>query len=66
MSTDERREIKFQLWGWILFLLCASFFIASSIRSGDALSFVGSAIFFAACLVFIVPLVLRLKGGPRR
>jgi hypothetical protein len=48
MSPDDRREIKSQVWGWNLFLLCASFLMSSRIRSSDALSSAGSAIFFVA------------------
>ncbi len=62
MSDDNRnREVKFHLWGWILFLVCAGFFIASSIESNNILSLVGSIIFLIACLVFIVPLLIRKK-----
>jgi hypothetical protein len=58
--------MKFQLWGWILFLVCAGFFIASSIRSGDMLSLIGSVIFLVACVVFIIPLVVRRSNGGER
>jgi len=62
MSDDNRnREVKFHLWGWILFLVCAGFFIASSIESNNILSLVGSIIFLIACVVFIVPLVIKKR-----
>ena len=62
MSDNNRNtEVKFHLWGWILFLVCAGFFIASSIVSNNVLSLVGSIIFFVACVVFIVPLVIGKK-----
>ncbi len=62
MSDDNRnREVKFHLWGWTLFLVCAVFFIASSIASNNVLSLVGSIIFLIACVVFIVPLVIGKK-----
>jgi len=62
MSTDDRkRERKFHLWGWILFLVCAGFFIASSIASGSTLGLIGSIIFLAGCVVFIIPLVVKGK-----
>jgi hypothetical protein len=52
MSSDDRdRETKFHLWGWILFLLCAGFFIA------------GSIIFLIACVIFIIPLVIKGNQG---
>ena len=60
MSIDNRtRERKFHLWGWILFIVCDGFFIASSIEYGDIIGLVGSIIFLIACVVFIIPLVIR-------
>jgi hypothetical protein len=56
-------EDKFHLWGWILFVVCAGFFIASNIEVGDPLGLAGSIIFFIACGVFIIPLVVRRKSG---
>ena len=62
MSDDDRnREMRFHLWGWILFLVCAGFFIASSIESDDMLGLIGSIIFLIACVVFIVPLVIKKR-----
>ena len=64
MSVDDKnRERNFQLWGWILFLVCAGFFIASGVAGGDILSVVGSIIFLIGCVVFIVPLVMKGKRG---
>lgn len=58
MSADDRsREKRFHLWGWILFVVCAGFFIASAVRGGSILGVIGSVIFLVACVVFIVPLV---------
>ncbi len=51
------REVKYHLAGWVLFILCALFFIASSIKNGDALALIGSVVFLLACLLFIVPLI---------
>ncbi len=59
-DNDGKRERKFQLWGWILFVICAGFFIAQSIRDSSALGLAASIIFLAACLIFIYPL---LRGG---
>jgi hypothetical protein len=50
------------LRGWILFLLCAVVFGAVGIRDGDALLTLGSALFFAAWVLFLVPSVV---GGDR-
>ena len=62
-SYDRNREAKFHLWGWILFLFCAGFFIASSLISHNILSLFGSIIFLIACVTFIIPLVR--KGNQR-
>jgi uncharacterized membrane protein YhaH (DUF805 family) len=59
MSDDGNRGRKFYLWGWLLFIVCAGFFIASSIESGSLLGLVGSVIFLVACVVFIIPLVIK-------
>ena len=60
MSIDDKnRERKFHLWGWVLFLVCAGFFIASAIGSGNMLGLTGSVIFLVACIVFIIPLVWK-------
>jgi hypothetical protein len=61
MSDAGNRDKNFQLWGWLLFLACAGFFLASAIASGDIPSLIGSIIFLAGCVVFIIPLVI--KGG---
>jgi len=59
MSDGKNHERKIHLWAWILFLVCAGFFIASSIESGSLLGLVGSVIFLVACVVFIIPLVIK-------
>jgi uncharacterized membrane protein len=58
-DDDKRREMRFSLWGWILFVVCAIFFIASSLRGRDVLGFIGSVVFLAACFVFLYPLARR-------
>ena len=62
-SHDRNGETRSHLWGWLLFVVCAGFFIASSIESNDILGLIGSIIFLIACVVFIVPLVIK-KGQP--
>jgi len=42
-------------------MVCAGFFIASSIESNDILGLIGSIIFLIACVVFIVPLVIKKR-----
>jgi hypothetical protein len=62
MSIDSgNRERKFQLSGWILFIVCAGFFIASAIKTDDILVLVGSIIFLSGCVIFIIPMVIKGK-----
>ena len=62
MSNGMSRESKFNLWGWLLFIVCAIFFIASATINGDTLYLIGSIVFLFACLIFIIPLVVeRIK-----
>ena len=60
--SKARQDIKYQLWGWILFIVCALIFIASSIRMGDMLMLIGSIFFLVACFVFLVPLLKNPKA----
>ena len=59
---DGKKELKYQLWGWILFIVCAFIFIASSIRMGDGLMLAGSLFFLVACFLFLIPLLPKLKS----
>jgi membrane-bound ClpP family serine protease len=62
MSVDKRnRERKFHLSGWILFIVCAGFFIASATKADDILGLAGSIIFLIGCVLFIIPLVINGK-----
>ncbi len=63
MDSHEQRERRFNLWGWIGFVVCAGFFIAASLRSGDWLALAASVIFLFGCLLFIIPLLGRRRGG---
>lgn len=53
MSRDER----YQLAGWLLFIVCALLYILSSLRNADWLALTGSVVFLLACVVFVVPLL---------
>jgi len=55
------QEIKYQLTGWILFIICAIFYGVSSIKNHDILTFIGSVIFLIACMAFLVPLLRSNK-----
>jgi len=56
-------EIKYQLSGWMLFVVCAIFFIASCLKSQDILMVIGSVIFLLACILFLIPLVRKIKNS---
>lgn len=51
----DRRE----LWGWILFLVCAVIFVVVGVRDGDILMVLGSAAFLTACVLFLWALPRR-------
>ncbi|MEA3358850.1 MAG: hypothetical protein U9R17_05515 [Thermodesulfobacteriota bacterium] len=58
MSNDRlKQEVKYHFAGWVVFVICAVLFIASSLKSGDILMLVASIVFLAACIIFIIPLI---------
>lgn len=65
-NSPEKQKGLWQLLGWILFVICALLFLASSIRNRDTLAFFGSLFFLVACLVFMVPLCKSLYGKKKR
>jgi predicted membrane channel-forming protein YqfA (hemolysin III family) len=60
-KEQTRQEFKYHLFGWILFIVCAVFFILSSLKNHDTLALVGSIIFLIACFAFIIPLFCSLN-----
>ncbi len=60
-ENHNGQDFKYQLAGWILFILCAFFFIASSLKNQDTLTFIGAVIFLIACIVFLIQLVRTMK-----
>lgn len=62
-GNQMEQERNLQLVGWILFVLCAIFFIASSLKNRDTLAFIGSVLFLISCIVFIIPLVRNMKNS---
>jgi len=54
-------ETKYQIAGWILFIICAIFFIVASLMNRDILTLIGSVIFLVACIVFLVPIFKATK-----
>lgn len=51
MGIGKRRRERA---GWVLFTLCALFYIVANILSRDWLSLVGSILFLLACCLFIL------------
>lgn len=41
--------------GWMLFVVSAAFFMASSIRAGDVVGLLGGVFFLLACGAFLAP-----------
>jgi len=50
---------RLSLVGWILFLVSATSFVVSSLRSGDLAGLLGAIFFFLGCAVFLVPFIRR-------
>ena len=50
---------KIQILGWVLFIVSACAFIASSLRSGDTLGLLGGIFFLLACFVFLIPFGMK-------
>jgi membrane-bound ClpP family serine protease len=47
--------MRWNIAGWILFIISAVFFIISSFRSGDMIGLAGGVFFLVACFAFLVP-----------
>ena len=62
---DQRKEHRINLAGWVLFVISALFFTATSLRAGDMLGLVGSLFFLVACFVFLIPYALRAREAKR-
>jgi hypothetical protein len=52
---------RYDLWGWLLFVVSALFFMASSIRNGDIVGLIGGVFFLLACVAFLA----SYTGTPR-
>ena len=57
MNSGFKTEKQFHLAGWLLFVVCAVFFIAQNLLHSDVLGLIGSVVFLFGCIVFLVPLV---------
>lgn len=56
------RGKKYEIWGWMLFVISALFFIASSIRNGDVIGLLGGVFFLLACVAFLASYLGSRKG----
>ncbi len=63
LDYNKNREIKFNLFGWILFVVCAVLFMVSSIKNHDIIALAASIVFFIACVVFMIPLLRMIIEG---
>lgn len=59
VASISKKEKRYHLAGWLLFLVCAFFFIAQSLTDNNILGLSGSIIFLAGCIVFLIPLVVN-------
>jgi len=64
-ENSPRKGEKYDLWGWMLFVVSAAFFMASSIRAGDVVGLLGGVFFLLACVAFLAP-YFGGRGGIRR
>ncbi|MCF8029257.1 MAG: hypothetical protein K9K81_12895 [Desulfobacteraceae bacterium] len=58
-DQKEDKQERYQITGWILFIVCALFFAAAGLKNCDILTFAGSMVFLIACIVFLIPLIGR-------
>ncbi|MCG8643713.1 MAG: hypothetical protein MI862_28575 [Desulfobacterales bacterium] len=56
-NKPNKLKIRCEIWGWVLFIISALFFIGSSLKSKDLTALSGGIFFFIACLVFLVPYI---------
>ena len=62
MSEKENTDnLRYQLLGSGIFVLCALLFTFSGVRARDMLTIAGSLIFLLACVVFIIPVVKAFR-----
>lgn len=60
-ARKQERERRFQIFGWVLFLVCSVFFIVSSAVAGSPWGLIGSVLFLLGCVVFLIPFIWK-KG----
>ncbi len=62
MDGQGEKQRKLHILGWVLFVVCALFYLASGLVNHDAFTILGSLVFLVACIVFLIPLI----GGRTR
>ncbi len=50
-------EQRSQMAGLVGFILAGLLFVATGVRSGDVLTIVGSVLWIASCVIWMIPLV---------
>jgi len=58
---SSKAEKQFHLVGWLMFLVCAVFFILQSLTDNNIFGLSASVIFLVACVFFLVPLLRNWK-----
>jgi hypothetical protein len=61
-DNGSRQSKKREVLGWLLFVVSALFFIASSIRNGDMIGLLGGVFFLLACVAFLASYTDVRKG----
>ena len=56
-DMTEKQALKWNLSGWILFVVCSLFYIVDGIRTGSGLYLAGSIFFLGACGLFLIPII---------
>ena len=62
MSNGSQQGKKLDLWGWLLFVISALFFMWSSLRNGDIIGLLGGVFFLLACVAFLASYTGVRKG----
>lgn len=63
------KQVRYDLVGWVLFLLCALLFLFAAIDDRDPILTLASLLFLGGCVVFLIPVLFPAasgKGAPRQ
>ena len=61
--NDQDKHTRYQLVGWVLFVVCALLFLYVAVRDGDLLMSLASLVFLAGCIAFLIPLLFPGAAG---